>query len=441
VNTQSQTHPFVVPRITRIVDNAHLTLPGSKSIALRQLAMAALAQGTSTITGVPDCDDADAMLECIAALGAEVSVDSRQILVTGPIDLHKDIALNARMSGASTRLLIGIAALRSGRTSIDGHSSLRARTNAPLYEVLRQQGCQVESATGGLPVTIAGPLRPAIEMEIDASLSSQYVTALLLCAPCCSFDADTDSKTQRIHITGDLVSRPYIDITLNEMRKRGIRSRWVGEQTLEVEQGNYQAGQVQIEGDATAATYFAALATLHGGSLTLDNLGNSTVQGDYQFLTVMEQLGARVIRKPDQTYIEGPSKLSAIEAIDMTTMPDAALTLIAMAPLLPATLTINGLSSLHHKECDRLECPATEFAAMGINAQTTQDSIRIEPLGKKTMQPHLLRTYHDHRMAMAFSLLGSVSGTLGIDDRQVVAKTYPHYWSDYAELGGLQLDQ
>ncbi len=437
MNTQSEKHPFVVPRITRMVNNAHLTLPGSKSIALRQLAMAALARGTSTITGVPDCDDADAMLECIAALGADVSVDGKQILVTGPIDMHKDIALDARMSGASTRLLIGIAALRSGRTSIDGHNSLRARTNAPLYEVLREQGCQVESATGGLPVTIAGPLQPAMVMGIDASLSSQYVTALLLCAPYCSFDTDTNSKTQRIHITGDLVSRPYIDITLNEMRKRGVRSQWVDEQTLEVEQGSYQAGQIQIEGDATAATYFAALATLHGGSLTLDNLGDSTVQGDYQFLSVMEQLGARVERNPNQTHIEGPSRLSAIEAIDMTTMPDAALTLIAMAPLLPATLTINGLSSLHHKECDRLECPATEFADMGINAHTTQDSIRIEPLGKQAMRPHTLRTYHDHRMAMAFSLLGSFSGTLGVDDKQVVAKTYPHYWSDYAAVGGL----
>jgi 3-phosphoshikimate 1-carboxyvinyltransferase len=118
-------------------------------------------------------------------------------------------------------------------------------------------------------------------------------------------------------------------------------------------------------------------------------------------------------------------------------MPDAALTLIAMAPLLPAALTISGLSSLHHKECDRLECPATEFADMGINAQTTDESIRVEPLGKQTMRPHTLRTYHDHRMAMAFSLLGSVSGTLAVDDKNVVAKTYPHYWSDYDTVAGL----
>lgn len=434
MNTSSTTHPFIIPRISHIADNAHLTLPGSKSIALRQLAMAALASGTSNIEGVPDCDDADAMLECIAALGADVSRDNHQIRVTGPINLDRDIILNARMSGASTRLLIGIAALRSGRTTLDGHSSLRARTNTPLYDVLREQGCQVESATGGLPVTISGPLQPALIMQIDASLSSQYVTALLLCAPYCTTDAQDGADKQRIHITGDVVSRPYIDITLNEMRKRGVHSQWIDEQTLEVARGTYQAGQIQIEGDATAATYFAGLATLHGGSLTLDNLGDGTVQGDYQFLAVLEQLGAHVVRSPEQTQITGPKTLSALDAIDMTTMPDAALTLIAMAPLLPAALTIEGLSSLHHKECDRLECPATEFADMGISAQTTDASIRVEPLGKQAMRPHTLRTYHDHRMAMAFSLLGSVSGTLAVDDKNVVAKTYPHYWSDYSAV-------
>ena len=431
MSTSSTTHPFVIPRISGIVHNAHLTLPGSKSIALRQLAMAALASGTSVIKGVPDCDDADAMLECIAELGAAVSREDSHILVTGPIDLHKDISLNARMSGASTRLLIGIAALRSGRTTLDGHSSLRVRTNAPLYDVLREQGCQVESTGGGLPVTISGPLRPKPVIQIDASLSSQYVTALLLCAPYCSTNTEDGAEKPQIHITGDLVSRPYIDLTLNEMKKRGVHSQWIDTQTLEVARGAYQAGEIQIEGDATAATYFAALATLHGGSLTLDNLGDSTVQGDYQFFTVMEQLGADVVRNKNQTHITGPTTLSAIDSIDMTTMPDAALTLIAMAPLLPAALTINGLSSLHHKECDRLECPATEFADMGINAQTTDESIRVEPLGEQPMRPHTLRTYHDHRMAMAFSLLGSVSGTLEVDDKNVVAKTYPHYWSDY----------
>ncbi|XOV81488.1 MAG: 3-phosphoshikimate 1-carboxyvinyltransferase [bacterium] len=441
MKTQPSDQPFIIPQISGIAQDAQLRLPGSKSIALRQLAMAALATGTSTLLGVPECDDAEAMLECIAALGADVDKRPDRIVVTGPIDLDRDISLNARMSGASTRLLIGMAALRRGQTTIDGHSSLRARTNAPLYEVLRQQGCAVDAATPGLPVTLRGPMHPAPVIYIDASLSSQYVTALLLAAPYCVPATSDAGHRLRIEIAGELVSRPYIDITLNEMKKRGIHSDWVNRHTLEVERGAYQAGEIQIEGDATAATYFAALATLHGGSLTLSNLGHSTVQGDYQFFTVMEQLGAHVERHSERTRITGPATLAAIHAIDMTTMPDAALTLIAMAPLLPETLTITGLSSLHHKECDRLECPATEFKDLGIRAVTTADSIEIEPLADKTMTRHTLRTYHDHRMAMAFSLLGSVSGTLAVDDKNVVAKTYPHYWSDYAAVAGLDQPQ
>jgi 3-phosphoshikimate 1-carboxyvinyltransferase len=427
--------PFVIPAIASLSKDAEITLPGSKSIALRQLAMAALASGTSTLAGVPDCDDADAMLDCIAKLGAKVSRDGKQIIVTGPIDKHADLTLNARMSGASTRLLIGMAALREGRTTIDGHSSLRVRTNAPLYDVLVEHGCQVSSANGGLPVTIKGPLQPPAVINIDASLSSQYVTALLLGAPLCC-----QGKSQRIHVTGEVVSRPYIDITRNEMNKRGVNSSWLDDQTLEVCEGEYQAGHTVVEGDATAATYFAALATLHGGTVTLTNLGTQTVQGDYQFLSIMERLGARVDRSETQTTIHGPQTLLPLPEIDMTSMPDAALTLIAMAPLLPEPLKITGLSSLHHKECDRLESPATEFEALGIDAVTTHSTITIQPTPIAVLRPHLLCTYHDHRMAMAFSLLGSFSGTLAIDDEHVVAKTYPHYWSDYAAIAGLKLN-
>lgn len=397
--------------------------------------MAALASGTSTLVGVPDCDDADAMLDCIAELGARVRRDGDEIIVTGPIDKHADLTLNARMSGASTRLLIGMAALRSGRTTIDGHSSLRVRTNTPLYDVLTQHGCQVSSANGGLPVTINGPLQPPAVIHIDASLSSQYVTALLLAAPLCS-----QGKHQQIQITGEVVSRPYIEITRNEMKKRGVNSTWLDDQTLEVCQAEYQAVHTVIEGDATAATYFAALATLHGGTVTLTNLGTQTVQGDYQFLSIMERLGARVDRRETQTTIRGPQTLSPLSEIDMTSMPDAALTLIAMAPLLPEALKITGLSSLHHKECDRLESPAIEFRAMGIEAETTHSTITIQPSDIAAFKPHTLSTYHDHRMAMAFSILGSFSGSLAVDDEKVVAKTYPGYWSDYAAIAGLTLD-
>jgi 3-phosphoshikimate 1-carboxyvinyltransferase len=427
------TNQYLIPKLAPTF-HATITLPGSKSIALRQLAMAALAHGTTKIFGIPPCDDTEAMLECLSTLGAGVKRTAEHIAVKGPMDFNADVTLDARMSGASTRLLIGLAALRTGKTTIDGHSSLRARTNAPLFDVLSAHGVSVDTENGQLPVSIQGPITPPERFEIDGSLSSQYVTALLLCAP---HLARTDKLD--IHIKGDLVSRPYIDITLNEMAKRGVTAQWVDNQTLTVEKKEYTPGEIQVEGDATAATYFAALATLHNARVELTNLGAKTRQGDYAFLNIMARLGAKIRRNVDTTEITGPQHMSGLPAMDMTDMPDAALTLIALAPLIPGSTSITGLSSLHHKECDRLECPAAEFRHLGVQAQTTEDAIQVEEIEPSMLQAHTLKTYHDHRMAMAFSILGSVSGNLSVDDKQVVNKTYPDYWRDYTSLNKLAL--
>lgn len=417
--------PYLIPPIRALAPGAKIKLPGSKSIALRQMAMSALAHGTTTITGIPACEDTDAMLVCIKKLGASVVTDTQSTRITGPIDMYTEVYLDAHMSGASTRLLIGIAALRYGTTHIDGHTSLRARTNAPLLDVLSICGCQVISENGHLPLSITGRMQPPAALTIDGSLSSQYITALLLCLPLCMAQNE-----QTICIKGELVSRPYIDITINELAKRGIQSQWLDDCTLVVKKSSYTCSDADIEGDATAATYFAALATLHCSKVELTNLGHTTHQGDYAFFNIMEQLGAEVVRHPTRTEITGPAQLNTLERVDMNAMPDAALTLIALAPLIPGQSEITGLSSLHHKECDRLECPAKEFEGIGIEVTTTQDSIKVQAIEPNAMRPHTLTTYHDHRIAMAFSLLGSASGTLTVDDKSVVNKTYPNYWQD-----------
>jgi 3-phosphoshikimate 1-carboxyvinyltransferase len=229
------------------------------------------------------------------------------------------------------------------------------------------------------------------------------------------------------------VSRPYLDITLNEMRKRSVQGMWNDQTTLEIPAAEYPSGDSSVEGDASAASYFSALATLHAGTITLTNLDSGSVQGDYGFCDVMEGLGAKISRA-GSTCIQGPEQLEPLAQINMQTMPDVALTLIAMSPLLSAPIEITGLQSLHHKECDRLECPATELRAMGVDLQTTQSTITVVPLSNKLPTNHCLTTYHDHRMAMAFATLGSAYGTLSVDDKQVVNKTYPEFWRDYARL-------
>lgn len=422
---------FLIPKLSPGFE-ATVTLPGSKSIALRQLAIAALVEGTSHITGIPKCDDTDAMIDCLRALGVAIDEDTSGTCITGPMDFGSGhVELNSRMSGASTRLLIALAALRNGSTRIDGHESLRVRTNAPLFEVLRDKGCDVTSDAGTLPAVIHGGLTSNGPLHIDGSLSSQYITALTVIAPILA--RRQALPTQRIHIEGDLVSRPYIDITLNEMGKRSVVGKWVDDTVLSLPAADYLPGEFVIEGDASAASYFLALATLHAGRVTLTNLDETTVQGDYLFCNVMESLGSSIERH-SQTHITGPQKLLPLRRIDMQEMPDVALTLIAMSPLLAEPIEITGLQSLHYKECDRLECPAKEMRAMGIELNTTYDSIIVSPLGKYVPKIHTLNTYHDHRMAMAFATLASAYGTLTIDDKAVVNKTYPAFWDDYQRL-------
>ena len=419
---------YQIPPLTKRFDT-QVTLPGSKSIALRQLAMSALVNGKTTLRGIPECDDIDAMIECLGNLGAKIQQRNDELEISGPIDLSdKTVSINARMSGASTRILIGMAALRKGLTRIDGHESLRKRTNEPLLNALEQMGCYVKRERGGLPVEIKGPVMSP-GFEIAGNISSQYVTALLLISPFVNRE-----KSVVINITGDLVSKPYIDITVNEMRKRGLRIRWSGSRHLVVESGSYSDGEYSIEGDATAASYFSAIATIHNSSVNFPNLGSNTVQGDYFFFEVMEQLGAKVEREDQSTNVSGSIQLEGLGDLDMNNHPDVALTLIAMSPLIPGTTKISGLSSLHHKECDRLDCPAAEFKIMGVPFRKTDTSITIDEITTGSIKPHTLCTYHDHRMAMAFSVLASKTGSITIDDKNVVDKTYPNYWVDYQSL-------
>ncbi len=422
------TTSYQIPPLTKRFDT-QVTLPGSKSIALRQLAMSALVNGKTTLRGIPECDDIDAMIECLGNLGAKIQQRNNELEISGPIDLSdKTVSINARMSGASTRILIGMAALRKGLTRIDGHESLRKRTNEPLLNALEQMGCYVKRERGGLPVEIKGPVMSP-GFEIAGNISSQYVTALLLISPFVNRE-----KSVVINITGDLVSKPYIDITVNEMRKRGLRIRWSGSRHLVVESGSYSDGEYSIEGDATAASYFSAIATIHNSSVNFPNLGSNTVQGDYFFFEVMEQLGAKVEREDQSTNVSGSIQLEGLGDLDMNNHPDVALTLIAMSPLIPGTTKISGLSSLHHKECDRLDCPAAEFKIMGVPFRKTDTSITIDEITTGSIKPHTLCTYHDHRMAMAFSVLASKTGSITIDDKNVVDKTYPNYWVDYQSL-------
>ncbi|HLA71613.1 MAG TPA: 3-phosphoshikimate 1-carboxyvinyltransferase [Steroidobacteraceae bacterium] len=408
-------------------------LPGSKSLTLRDCAIAALADGVSIIRYPGECDDYWRMKDCLRKLGIAVddSVDgvvritgSAGVFSSGPVDLY------VGQSAVSTRLLLAMASLRPDPTTIDGHISMQTRPNKPLVDALAALGAQLQSSNDGhLPTTVVGTRSLKGPARVPSNISSQYLTSLLIIGPLIEGGLI-------IEVEGELTSKPYVDLTLDEMAKFGANVENHGYQKLIVAPLAYRASSIDVEGDASAASYFAALATLHGGRITLSNLGTRTRQGDYAFFGLCEKLGATVQRSPDSTVIEGPRTLSAgFDApVDMASMPDVAPTLMMIAPFLSRPTRIEGLATLRVKECDRIAAPTRELRKLGVTVEEGPDWMRIEPLPEAQLPRRdvvEIETYHDHRIAMSFGVLGSRLPGLRILDPGCVAKTYPNYWTDW----------
>lgn len=415
---------YSVEPIERPYD-VEIRLPGSKSIALRQLLMSALANRPTDLVGIPQCDDVDTMLAALRRLGVKCSQVTDQVRRIEPkgLDLSSNITLDVQMSGVSLRFLCALAMLRSGTTRFTGAASLRARPNGPLLDALAQLGCRVDSKEGKLPIAITGRPKPKSHVTIDASVSSQYISALLLVAPrLCS--------GLTLHLTRKRASGSYVDLTIDEMSKRGIDCSEI-DNGFRIDPGEYSRSRIDIEGDASALSYHAALATLHKSELAIPNISASTHQGDYQFLTICEKIGADVERKPSGTIVRGRKAIEAVNEVDMSEMPDTAPTLMALAPYLPKSTHITGLSTLPLKECNRIECPATELRRAGIEVETTREEMTIHP---RTPKSATFRTYDDHRMAMSMTILASRIQGCQIVDPGCVNKTYPDFWCDYEKL-------
>lgn len=410
-----------------------VALPGSKSLTLRDCAIAALADGESLIRYPGECDDYWRMKDCLRRLAIDIddsATDRIRVGGRGGQFGGGELHLFTGQSAVTTRLLLAMTALRPAVTHIDGHSSMRARPNKPLIDALRALGATLDSTNDGyLPARVSGTTELAGPVQVPSDISSQYLTSLLIVAP-------KLRAGLRVQVAGKLTSKPYVDLTLDEMAKFGVRVENRDYTELYVPPQRYQAQDLAVEGDASAASYFAALATLHGGRVELENLGTSTRQGDYAFFEVCEQLGATVRRARARTEIVGPRQgLRAFPApVDMTTMPDVAPTLMMMAPFLPARTHIKGLATLRVKECDRISAPARELAKLGIKVEEGPDYVVIHPLdeaARRRTSSVDIETYHDHRIAMSFGVLGSKLPGLRILDPGCVSKTYPNYWRDW----------
>ena len=405
-----------------------LTLPGSKSIALRHILMSTLADAPTRLAGVPRCDDVDTMFNAVRQLGADVQRQGKTARLAPSATPARDETIDLGMSGVSMRLLLAHAALRTTTTRFDGHPQLRRRPNADLLAALQRVGCQVHAADGDrLPIAITGPPAPAGRVTLRASVTSQYVSALLLAAPALP-------NGLAITLRGKRASASYIDVTRREMAARGVHVQAPDETTLRVRHAAYAGGTVDIEGDASAATYHAALATLHAGRATFANLGAATTQGDFRFLALCERVGATVQRRATTVTVHGPARLRPLGHADMSDMPDAAPTLMALAPFLPTPTRITGLATLRVKECDRLDAGATELRKSGVRVETAEDAMTIHPAAAP--RAAAFDTYDDHRMAMALAVFASRVGGCEIRGPECVAKTYADYWEDFDTVYG-----
>ena len=416
--------PCTIPEVQKPFD-LKVQLPGSKSIALRQLLISALSSSRSKLEGIPVCDDVDAMLRTLEKLGVKTTTTPHNnVYIIDPenLDLSSNVKLDLHMSGVSLRLLIAMSGLRHGITRLEGHQQLAARPNHDLLTAMSSLGCAVTANDGKLPIEIEGPITSG-QVKLSSHVSSQYLTALLLVAP-----RMTNGLT--IRLTEPVSSASYVQITTSEMAKRKVEVSWVND-LIEVKPQSYGGTSILIEGDASAATYHAALATLHGSKVTITNLGQESNQGDLNFLTLCERMGATIERAKDTVSIEGPKDLKPIDSIDMSNMPDAAPTLFAMAPYLPKSIHITGLGTLRHKECDRLGCSAIELRKAGVTFKEGPDFAIIEP--SKT-NGAAFNTYQDHRMAMSLAVFGTRTHGCQIKDPACVSKTYVDFWKDLSRI-------
>ena len=405
-------------------------VPGSKSITNRALVLAALAEGTSVIDNVLESEDTAHMRTALARLGIKVTDGAPgQLLVEGgrsrlrPADGHLFIG----NSGTTVRFLTALATLVPGKTTLVGDAHMAKRPIADLVDGLRQLGVQVDCPTGCPPLTIHGGRLPGGTVTMAGDRSSQYFSALLLVA------GQADGEIT-VNITGTLVSRPYVDMTARMVADFGGRIDTVPPGADGAPDGafrvhraaTYRCRSYAIEPDASSASYPFALAAAGGHRITVNGLGPGTLQGDYDFLDVIEKIGAKVERNAHATTVTGTGRLGG-GTFDMHHFSDTVMSVVAIAPLCAAPVTITNVANIRIKECDRLAACVENLEYLGIKVESGQDWLRIHP---GTPRAATIHCHPDHRLAMSFGVLGAIVPGITIDDPACTAKTYPGFWTD-----------
>lgn len=399
--------------------DATVALPGSKSITNRALVCAGLSTGPSTLRNWLDADDTRAMIEALRTMGVDVAVNAHGTLsVAGGGIAPSVVAVDARQSGTTGRFLLPVMALDGITRRLDGDSQLQVRPMDAAFDALRALGARIddEGVSGHLPAVVAGPLRGG-EVELAGDVSSQFLSGLLLAGPLMP-------NGLCVRVTTELISRPYVDMTVSVMRAFGAEVTTDGSDTWLVAPQRYSGADHTVEPDASAASYAWAAAVITGGSVTVPGLGRDALQGDVAFTEVLGRMGARVRVDDDDVTVAAGSELRGID-VDMSAISDTVPTLAAVAAFAEGSTSIGGVGFIRHKETDRIAAPVAELRRCGVDAQETADGFVITPAD---VVPADIETYRDHRMAMAFALLGLRAEGIRVSDPGCVDKTFPGYW-------------
>ncbi len=405
--------------------------PGSKSYTNRALVLAALAGGRSRIDGALFSDDTRHMANGIASIGVQVVSDEPaqrfDVDGCGGKPTARTASVFVGNSGTTARFLTPVLALGSGVFDLYGDEAMARRPIAPLLDALVSLGVRATSVRGNgcPPVRVESTGLEGGAVRMAGGISSQYFSALLMVAPC--------TRTGlTVEVEGDLVSKPYIEVTAQAMAAFGVTFRNDGYKRFQVQPGAYRPVTYSVEPDASAASYFFAAAAVTRGRVAVPGLGSRSLQGDLGFVRLLERMGCRVRQTDTETEVVGPEKLAGIEA-DMSNLSDTAQTLAAIAPFADGPTRVTGIGFIRRKETDRVAAVVAELRRMGVRADEEDDGFIVYP-GVPT--PADVETYDDHRMAMSFAITGLAASGIRIRNPACVSKTFPHFFDALATLTG-----
>jgi 3-phosphoshikimate 1-carboxyvinyltransferase len=403
--------------------NATVRVPGSKSLTNRALLIASLANGTTHLTNALFSDDSRYFAKALQTLGFDVRLNEADHAMTvtglgGNIPSRK-AELFIGNAGTAARFLSAFLTLGNGEFILDGEPRMRERPIGDLVVSLSQLGAKLETANNCPPVKITASGLPGGKTKIAGDVSSQFLSALLMVAPYAQNPIEVTLST-------DLNSKPYVDMTIAIMKVFGVEIERQGYSQFNVRPTSYLPFPAySIESDASAASYFFAAPAICGGTVRVENVSRRSLQGDIGFLDVIKQMGCQVTEETSFIEVTGTSELHGVD-VDMRDIPDTAQTLAAIAPFASSPTCIRGIASARVKETDRVSATCAELIRLGVEVEEHEDGMTIHPC--QTFEPANIQTYNDHRMAMAFSLIGLRFDGVTIEDPSCVSKTFPGFF-------------